>query len=316
MRRCLVTGANGFIGSHLVESLAADASNQVYAIFHATQENIAHLKNRVSLHSVDLLERSQLSKVLIKCQATHVFHLAAASNVAQSWSNPDLYFRVNVNATANLLESTRKADLDPTMMVVCSGAEYGVGSSEPLTEESPLNPASPYAVSKVAQDMLAGLYAKAYGMKIVRVRPFLVIGPRRLTGACADFGRGIARIEVGLQDHLQVGNLSPIIDVLDVRDAVEGFKVVTDRGVGGDIYNLASGRGYSVRQLLDMLIGLARTRIDVSVDPKKFRPLDETILIGDNSKLRRLGWHPTIPIEASLKDVLDFWRTRIRQSSG
>jgi len=313
--KVMVTGSNGFIGSHLVEALAGQPYNRVCAVFHKDNTNILHMKNGINLHKANLTDKGTIGKLLAEFRADMIFHLASVSNIPDSWKHPSIYFDTNVKGTVNLLEAVKETLIDPTIVVTCSSGEYGSASQVLLREDSPLRPTSPYAVSKVAQDLMAELYGNTYGLKIVRVRPFFIIGPRQLTGACADFARGIVSIEQGHQEMLQAGNLSPVLDVLDVRDAVAALLTVAEHGEKGAVYNLCSGKGYSIKQILDIMMSHARCRPEVIVDPKKLRHQDHAWLVGDNSKLRQLGWVPKIPLETTLKDILAFWRKELGGSS-
>lgn len=308
--KCLVTGSNGFIGSHLVESLAIDPFNRVHAV-DSSQQNLAYLKDAI-LHNVDLADKKAVLKVVTECAPDRIFHLAAVSSISLSWQNPSLVFDTNVKGTINLFDAVRSAGINPMIIVTCSSSEYDSTGKIPLKEDSPLRPNNPYAVSKVAQDFMAELYANAYGMNVVRARPFFPIGPRQLIGACADFARGMVSIERGRQKKLYVGNLSPVVDVLDVRDAVDALLLLADRGEKGRVYNICSGKGHTIKQLLDTMASFAQCPIEIEVDPAKYRPQDYTALVGDSSRLRQLGWNPQIPIETTLKDILDYWRKELK----
>ena len=241
-----------------------------------------------------------------------VFHLAAQSLQTVSWREPESTFEVNVFGTLNLLEAIRKTDLSPTIIVAGSSAEYGFSSPEeiPIKEDKALNPASPYGVSKVAVDMFGRLYARTYGMKIIRTRPFYVIGPRKAADVTSDFARGIVAIGRGDQMSLKVGNLEAVRDYLNVKDATRAFLLLVERGSPGAVYNICTGAGYSIQELLDRLISLSRSPVQVEPDPARMRPADEPVVVGDNSKLKALGWNPEVQLDQSLGSILDYWRAR------
>jgi len=214
------------------------------------------------------------------------------------------------------LEGVREAKLEPRILVVGSAQEYGLVKAEelPIREDTPFRPNTPYAVSKIGQDMLAYQYSLAYGLPIVRVRPFNHIGPRQSDAfAASSFARQIAEIELGLKEPiLRVGNLEARRDITDVRDIVKGYWLALRNGEPGRVYNLGSQRSYSMEDVLDMLLSQARTEIKVEPDPQRFRPSDTPDLVADCSLAQKeLGWSPTIPIEQSLTDLLDFWRARV-----
>jgi GDP-4-dehydro-6-deoxy-D-mannose reductase len=171
---------------------------------------------------------------------------------------------------------------------------------------------SPYAVSKIAQDYLAGLYWSAYGMKVVRIRPFNITGPGNMGDACSDFAKGIVEIEVGKREFLKVGDLDSVRDITDIRDAVDAFWLLATQSEPGAVYNLCSGKGYNVKDLLDKLTNLSSVKVTVVQDGAKKRVLKDNFQIGNNSKLQALGWHPLIPIDTTLSDMLDYWRTKIK----
>ncbi len=206
------------------------------------------------------------------------------------------------------------------MLVVGSADEYGPvpASDQPLVEATPLRPASPYAVSKVAQAALALLYGPAGGMRVVVTRTFPHTGPGRgETFAESSFARQIAEIEAGLREPVvEVGNLDAVRDFADVRDVVRAYALLLERGQAGEAYNVCSGRGRRIGDVLDTLLALTRARIEVRVDPSRLRPADVPVLVGDNAKLvAATGWQPRIPLDETLRDLLDDWRARVRAAS-
>jgi GDP-4-dehydro-6-deoxy-D-mannose reductase len=305
----LITGVGGFLGSHLAEFLLAEGL-AVYGTVHKDARNVEHIEDKLSLLPCDILVRQQVETTLREVRPDLVFHLAAQSLPVASWEDPETTFKTNVFGTLYLLEAVRKAGISPTIVVACSSAGYGFTSAEeiPIKEEKTLQPASPYGVSKVAADLLARLYWHAYGMKVVRVRPFFVIGPRKVGDVCSDFARGIVEIEKGQSDRLRVGNLEAVRDFLAVRDAVRALWLLAEKGAPGEVYNICSGVGHPVREVLGLLISLATRPIPVEPDPTRLQTADEPVVIGDNGRLRALGWEPQIPLGQSLGTVLDYWR--------
>lgn len=307
--RCLVTGASGFIGTYLVDFLLARGET-VYGLAKQTTKT---LPPRLGFHLIqgDLLDRSSVFKSVAEIQPDFVFHLAAQSLPRVSWDDPETTFRVNVFGTLYLLDAIRAAQINPIIEVFCSSGEYAVSQDDtPIGENYPLDPSSPYALSKIGQDQLCVLYGKAYQMQIVRVRPFFIIGPRKTGDVCSDFARGIVAIERGLSNTLTVGYLDAVRDFLDVRDALTAFWLVAERGIPGMVYNICSGQGFAVSDILGRASAFSKTPFDVHQDSSRLRPLDEPVKIGDNSKLMALGWRPSIPIDQSLEDILVYWRNQ------
>ncbi len=315
-RKCLITGCGGFIGSHLAE-LLLEKGLTVYGTAHRASGNIDHLKDRLTVFTCDILERSRLEAIVAETAPDYIFHLAAQTLIVPSWQDPEKTLTVNVLGTLYLLESVRKAGIDPVIQIAGSSAEYGQTAPEdtPIKEDHRLSPSSPYGVSKSAEDMLAHLYWRSYGMRIIRVRPFLVIGPRKTPDACSDFARGIAEIEAGQRDILKVGNLSPIRDFVDVRDAVRAMWLLMEKGTPGEVYNICSGEGRRIKDILDGLLSLSTKPVSVREDPGAWRPSDEPALIGDNSRLSQLGWKHRFSIDKTLADTLDYWRAWTRHET-
>jgi GDP-4-dehydro-6-deoxy-D-mannose reductase len=319
--KILITGINGFIGSFLAEYLLSDIEDvKVFGTVKSMQnlKNIKHIIGKVHLKVCDIRDKNAVRKIVENVKPDIVFHLAAQSSPFISWKEPTLTFEVNIMGSLFLLESIRNLGLNPTIIMACSSAEYGNSANKfvPLKENVPLLPLSPYAVSKVCQDLLAYQYYKNFGMKIVRARIFGTIGPRKEGDVCSDFAKQIVNIELGLQPpKLLVGNLEVKRDFTDVRDTVKALWLLAEKGEIGDVYNICSGQAYKIKDILVMFVKMAdcKTDISIEVDPQKLRPSDENIIIGDNSKIRsKCGWSPKIRIDESLRDILDFWRKELK----
>jgi GDP-4-dehydro-6-deoxy-D-mannose reductase len=308
MKKCFITGCNGFIGSHLAEYLV-NRRLIVHGSINRSRERIAHLGDRITTYECEILDKQKLENLVSKVKPEVVFHLAAQSKVMPSWQDAELTLKVNVLGTLYLLEAVRKKCPNSVVVVVEAAAIYGNSRDEaPISEDHMLMPSSPYAVSKVAQDYLAGLYWPAYGMKVVRTRPFNITGPGNVGDACSDFAKGIVEIEKGKRESLSVGDLNSVRDVTDVRDALKAFWLLAVRGAPGTAYNLCSGKGYRVGDLLDRLMSMSNAEIKVVQDRAKKRVLQDSFQIGDNSRLRDLGWRPLISIDRTLSGILDYWR--------
>ncbi len=312
MNRCLITGCGGFIGPYLA-SLLLDQGCIVYGTVHQHARKLGYLKDRITILQCDILDPKRVDDVVLEAKPDYVFHLAAQSLTMPSWQDPGGTFNTNIMGTLHLLDSIERAGIEPLVTILCSSAEYGFNSQDetPIKETEEFKPCSPYGVSKIGQDMLSSLYWRNYGMKIIRVRPFYIIGPGKTTDACSDFARGIVKIEKGQAETLSTGNLEIIRDMVDIRDCVEAMLLLMKRGVPGEVYNICSGRGYKMRVILDKLLSLSSSEVKIRQSPEKMRPSDSPVLVGDNSKLRNLGWTPRIPVEKTLSDILDHWRENI-----
>lgn len=313
--RVLVTGIAGFAGSHLADYLLADGAYQVAGVVRTAsdQTQLAPHRDHLALFTADLTDEAAVRAVLSAWAPERIYHLAAQASVGASWADPAETLRVNTMAQLNLLRAV--ADLAPQarVLVVGSADEYGrVTSAElPLTENSALRPASPYALSKVNQDLMGAMYRQSHGLAIVRVRPFNHIGPRQRTGfVVPDFCRQIARIEASQQEPaIRVGNLTARRDFLDVRDVVRAYVLALELGELGAVYNICRGRSVAIQELLDRLLGLARVPVAVEMDTSRLRPSDMPDLVGSAALLtQQTGWHPQIELEQSLRDTLDYWR--------
>jgi len=307
--KCLVTGASGFIGSHLVELLVAQGQI-VYALRRRVND-VTPSGNGLTFLTCDILDREGLFKLVADIRPDTVFHLAAQSSPKVSWEDPEKTFRTNVFGTLYLLDAIRATDVRPVIEVVGSSSEYApTPNGEPIREEDPLEPSSPYALSKITQDKLCVLHVKAYGMHIVRVRPFFIIGPRKTGDVTSDLARGIVAIEQGLKTTLKLGNLASVRDFLGIGDALSAFQLIAERGKPGEVYNVCSGSGYEVSEILRRLVALAQKPIATEQDESLLRPLDEPVKIGDNEKLRKLGWKQAQPVDETLHDILNYWRNQ------
>jgi GDP-4-dehydro-6-deoxy-D-mannose reductase len=317
MRRVLVTGVTGFAGSHLVDYMLTRNDCEIFGIqrWRSPLENIQHVQDRITLVECDLRDASFTRDTLERTRPDWIFHLAAQSFVPTSWSAPTESLTTNVLGQLNLFEAVRRIGLSCRIQIACSSEEYGMvfANELPIRETNPLRPLSPYAVSKVAQDLLAYQYWMSWKVDCVRTRGFNHEGPRRgPVFVASDFAKQIADIEKGRKPPvLHVGNLEAQRDFTDVRDMVRGYWLALEKCEPGEVYNLCSGKAYSIRQVLDLLLGMTKAKIEVRQDRMRLRPSDVPVLIGDRTKFTQAtGWEPTIPFETTLQDMLDFWRAR------
>jgi GDP-4-dehydro-6-deoxy-D-mannose reductase len=321
--KALITGITGFAGSHLAEYLLAEHPEvEVFGTYRwrSRRENIGNLEGRVSLVDTDLRDYSSVHSTLENCRPDLIFHLAAQSFVPASWTGPNETLITNIAGQTNLFEAILRLELDPVVQIACSSEEYGLVLPDevPIKETNPLRPLSPYAVSKVGQDLLAYQYFKSYGLKAVRTRGFNHTGPRRGdVFVTSNFARQLVMIENGLREPvIRVGNLDAVRDFTDVRDMVRAYWLAVTKATPGEVYNIASGVGITIRELLDQLIDLSTAEVTIEVDPERLRPSDVETLVGDSSKFREeTGWEPLVPWEQTLRDLLEYWRENIGSES-
>jgi GDP-4-dehydro-6-deoxy-D-mannose reductase len=313
--RILITGVAGFVGGHMVDALRREAPEAAIVGLDSRPGRRAQSLG-IEIVQADLEDASSVRAAIARVAPDRVIHLAAQSSPQRSWEDPERTLRTNVLGMLHLLEAARAQPAAARILAVGSADEYGLAplGGLPLREDAPLRPASPYAASKVAQGYLALQYALSPGLPVVRTRTFHHTGPRRGEQfAESSFARQLAEIEAGRQPpRLEVGNLDAVRDFTDVRDVVRAYWALLDRGTPGEVYNVCSGRGVRLRELLDGLIALSGQRVEVHVDPARLRAADVPVLVGDPSRLRAAtGWEPEITIERTLRDLLDYWRERV-----
>ena len=307
----LVTGGTGFAGSHLLEALAARGYQNLHTTSFGSKLNLPTVQ--VQTHTVDLTQADAVRKLLETIRPTHIYHLASFAVVGSSFDKAESILQNNISLQFNLLESIRTICPDARVLTIGSAEEYGnvlQGNPSAISETAPLNPINPYAVSKVSQDLLAGSYFLAHKLNIVRARPFNHIGERQSPDfAIPSFAKQIVAIERGHQHSLTVGNLQAVRDFTDVKDMVQAYMLLMEHGQIGEVYNIGSGRGYTISEVLEKLCSLASTHITVTSDAAKLRPLDVPVTVADNRKIAALGWQPTIPLEQTLLRILNYWRS-------
>jgi GDP-4-dehydro-6-deoxy-D-mannose reductase len=313
----LVTGVTGFAGSHLVDYMLTRNDCEIFGIqrWRSRTENIEHFADKIRILECDLRDATSTRDTLEKVRPDWIFHLAAQSFVPTSWSAPTESLTTNVLGQVNLFEAVRKIGLQCRIQLACSSEEYGMVFPDevPIKETNPLRPLSPYAVSKVTQDMLGYQYWMSFKVDSVRTRGFNHEGPRRgPVFVASDFAKQIADIEKGRKAPvLSVGNLEAKRDFTDVRDMVKAYWLALEKCESGEVYNICSGTAWSIQKVLDHLLSLTKQKIEVRQDPARLRPSDVPILLGDNSKFVKVtGWKPTIPFEKTLADMLEYWRAR------
>jgi GDP-4-dehydro-6-deoxy-D-mannose reductase len=317
--RILITGVGGFVGRHLFKTLCnqyPDATIHGTAIDQPPQMG----NDRLQYHLIDLKNYTAIHDLIAQVEPDQIYHLAAQSSPRKSFLIPWETLENNIKSQLNIIQACIALKLQPRMLVISSAEIYGPVRPDqlPINEEAPLRPTNPYGVSKVAQDMLGLQYYMSHKLPILRARPFNHFGPGQSEGFVAtDFAVQVARIEAGLQERvIEVGNLAVERDFTDVRDVVEAYSQIMEKGIPGAVYNIASGKPHSIQYLLDVLLKYSTVTIQVRVSPARMLPVDVPVVRGDATRLHQLtGWQPSIPFESTLQDVLNDWRGRVRQAA-
>ncbi|OGD86212.1 GDP-mannose 4,6-dehydratase, partial [Candidatus Curtissbacteria bacterium RBG_16_39_7] len=273
--------------------------------------NVSHIEGKINLEVCDLLDKDKVLQVIAKTKPDLIFHLAGFTIPRLSYGQPEEAFKINVFGQINIFEALKILKLPTKILIVGSSEEYGIvkNPKKPVNEETPLNPVSPYAVSKIAQDFCGLSYFHTHKIPIIRIRPFPHLGPRldeRL--AISSFAKQIVLIEKGMQEKIiKVGNLEAKRDFTDVRDMVHAYFLASEKCKPGEVYNIGSGKSYSLSQMLGILLSLAKVEIKIEKDPDRFRPVDVPEIICDAGKFRKItGWKPKVKIRETLKDILNY----------
>ena len=332
MKKALITGMTGMVGSHLADFLLENTDWDIYGMqrWRSPLDNILHLMDRINHHDRifieygDLNDQASLFAVLDKIKPDYIFHLAAQSYPMTSFTAPMDTLNTNVLGTCRLLESVRLLGQSPVIHVCASSEVFGRIPKEKLPtkgihEDCPFHPASPYAISKVGTDLVGRYYAEAYNMTVMTTRMFTHTGPRR--GDVfheSTFAKQIAMIEAGMQEPVvRVGNLDSLRTYADVRDAVRAYyMLVTVNPIPGEYYNIGGTYTCKVGDTLNTLLSLSTVKnIRIEIDPKRLRPIDADLQVPDCSKFtEHSGWKPEIPYERTMHDLLNYWRIKIKQT--
>lgn len=319
MRTILITGLAGFVGSHLADLLLQDPEVRIEGILHPTHA-IQHLENdpRITVHRIDVMQSEELKTLVRRLQPEEVYHLAGLAHIHESWIHRKATIDTNFVGSFHLLEACRALDAFPKVLLIGSAECYGIvpEHEQPITEARPLLPLSPYAVSKIAQEMLGIQYARGDKLPVYITRSFNHTGPRQKeTFVCPGFARQIALAEIQRSGfEIRVGNLVARRDFSDVRDVARAYKSIIDRGAPGEPYNICAGAAISIDQTLKTLLSFSTEHFEVITDPARFRPVDMPLLLGSYEKLHRdTGWKPARSMDTTLRDLLDYWRTKLKE---
>jgi GDP-4-dehydro-6-deoxy-D-mannose reductase len=309
-KTALVTGAEGFIGSHLVKFLSVEGWKVIGSYLNEGSTALLKLAG-VRFVQCDLRDGARVSQVLAEYQPTHIFHLGAQSLPTLSWENPVETFESNIMGSLHLFEAVRGMKRRPVIVSACSSAEYGhvPPAAIPVTEEQAFRPLHPYGISKVCLDLLAREYFLDYKIPAVNLRLFNTTGPGKTSDAPSDFVRQLIRIKKGLQTPvIEVGNLKPHRAFLDVSDTVRGFYLAAQKGKHGEAYNLCATKTHEIGELLRTAIRLSGVKAEIRPVPRLMRPSDEKIIFGSTRKIRKdTGWKPMKSIEQTLQSMLEYW---------
>jgi len=330
MKKVLITGITGMVGSHLADYLLDNTDWEIYGLtrWNDRMDNIEHLMHRINnkdnigLVYGDINDLSSLLSVFEKVKPDYVFHLAAQSYPKTSFDSPLETLETNILGTAKVLDAIKKLNLTPIIHVCASSEVFGRVPKEflPIHEDVGFHPASPYAISKVGTDLVGRFYAEAYGLTVMTTRMFTHTGPRRGdVFAESTFAKQIAMIEAGqLPPVIKVGNLESLRTWADVRDAVRAYyMLVTINPTAGEYYNIGGTYTCTVRQMLEYLIGQSTVKgIKIEIDPERLRPIDADLQVPDTRKFTdHTGWTPEISFEKTMNDLLDYWRTQVNSGS-
>lgn len=315
--RVLITGMNGFAGSHLADFLLTQPATELFGAGIGGTAHLAHLHGRITFTHANLTDARVVEDLLTRTQPARIYHLAGQAFAPLSWQDPWTTLETNIRAQVNVLDAVARRVPAARVLVIGSLDEYGRVEPHdlPITEATPLRPDSPYGVSKVAQDFLGLQYFLSHQLHVVRVRPSNHIGPRQNEQfVAANFAKQIAEIERGARAPvLRVGNLDAQRDFTDVRDMVRAYHLALEHGAPGDVYNIGSARAVTIRTLVELLLQHSRVTIRVEQDSARLRPSDTPVLYCSAEKLRaQTGWTPTIPLAQSVRDILDYWRNHLK----
>ena len=317
MKKILITGITGFVGSHMADYLLEKIDFKIFGLKRQNSRlrNIHHIKNQITLLNGDLIDQTSLVNVLRRIKPDEIYHFGAMSWVTPSWDMPAAYMQTNAIGTINLFEAMKIVNCNARVLISCTPEEYGDVPEKliPITEKTRIHPINPYAASKAAQDMICMTYFATYNMPIIRTRAFNHEGPRRdILGANASFAYQIAKIERGLQEPIvKVGNLEAKRNFTDVRDIVRAYYLAMEKGVPGELYLIGSQNIYTMKECLNTLIGLStiKDKITYKISPELVRPTELKTFIGNFTKFKKLtNWDITIPFEETMKSVLNYWR--------
>ena len=323
MKKILITGISGFVGGHFVHYLTTN--HNVFEIHGISRSKPAWdfvntpagLLNGHYFHQADLNDIPKIKSLIVKIQPDYILHLAAQSSVAESWKSPVFSFMNNTNIFLNIIDTVRLNDNAARVLSIGSSEQYGIVSENdlPISEDRPQCPENPYAVARVAQEQLARIYAKGYNLDICCTRSFNHCGPGQTDRfVVSAIVKQFVKIAHGLQDPvIHIGNGAIVRDFVDVHDVVEAYNLLLTKGKKGEVYNICSGQGRAIRDIVTMLSNMFDIHVQVHQEQSQIRPIDNPRIVGSFQKIQRdLGWRPTIPFEQSLQSMYEYWDARLK----
>lgn len=312
MKKILITGGTGFAASHLVEALSQKGEKDIHLTSYKDEgQFVKQFVPAENIHQINLADYQATQNLLKDIQPDQIYHLASLANVGDSFEKRKFILEMNTALQLNLLEAMRDQAPLCRMLYISTALVYAP-SNQAINEDFTLGPDNPYALSKLIQDMMAYSFTRSEKLDIVRARPFNHIGERQTLGfVVADLAAAVAKVEKGELDSVKVGNLSSVRDFSDVKDMVNAYILLMEKGQSGEVYNIGSGQGVTVQQILDLLISIAKKEVKVEIDPQKIRPVDLPYLVCDNEKIVNLGYQAQYQLSNTLERILNYWRENI-----
>jgi len=317
MKKYLITGFSGFVSRHFLDYLE---KNEIRALVKGIDIHLPEFKQdqfkfiKFTFEKINLLHKGAVENIIFQFQPDYILHLASFSSVAFSWKEPILSFQNNTNIYLNLIETVRQLNLSTRILSVGSSEEYGNVREEdlPLKEDHPLKPVSPYAVARISQEMLSQIYINGYGLDIIMTRSFNHIGPfQKDIFVISSFVKQLVEIKRNGKKtgNLVTGNLNIVRDFTDVRDVVSAYYQLLIKGDKGDVYNVCSGQGLTLKEMVKKIAHILNIEVNIDINRQLIRPSDNEIIIGSNEKIiRRTGWNIQYQLEQSLKDLISYWQ--------
>lgn len=320
MEKYLITGYSGFVGKYFLAYLDSLGKSLEVIGISRSQIELLHYNNiKFKSYQVDLKNAQAVKEIISSTRPNYIIHLASESSVAYSWQNPLESFQNNTNVFLNIVESVRLIALKCRILSIGSSEEYGIVNPQtlPLTETHELNPISPYAVARVSQEMLSKIYSEGYGLDIVITRSFNHIGAgQKENFVVSSFVKQVVERKIkGLNNPIEVGDLSIVRDFLDVKDVVDAYVQLLKFGISGQVYNVCSGIGFSLNEILNKIKTITKTEIVFKINMNRIRPSDNPIIIGNNIKLKKVcNWSPKFSIDESLNSIVDYWECELKKN--
>ena len=312
MKKILITGGTGFVASHLVEALYKKGEKNLHLTSYKDEgQFVKQFVPAENIHQINLADYQATQDLLKEIRPDQIYHLASLASVGDSFEKRKFILEMNTALQLNLLEAMRDQAPHSRMLHISTALVYAP-SNQAIAEEAALGPDNPYALSKLIQDMMAYSFTRSEKLDIVRARPFNHIGERQTLGfVVADLAAAVSKVEKGELESVKVGNLNSVRDFSDVKDMVNAYILLMEKGQSGEIYNIGSGQGITVQKILDLLISLAKKEIKIEIDPQKIRPVDLPYLVCDNEKIVKLGYQPQEQLLTTLERILNYWRENI-----